>query len=206
MAVLGEVRAQRRIKQTRSKGPNVIPEVLAEAKEKMEKALDHAHEEFGNIRTGRANPALFEKLMVDYYGTATPLGQLASMQQPEARMLVISPYDKGAIKEIEKAIVAAQHLGVTPSNEGQIIRVVMPELTKERRIEYVKLAHAKAEEARIAIRNIRRKGMTDLAALDGEVSEDEISRAEKDLDKETKGFIDRVDESLKAKEADLLEV
>ncbi|MFD2674754.1 ribosome recycling factor [Gulosibacter bifidus] len=184
----------------------MIPEVLADTKDKMEKALEHAHEEFGNIRTGRANPALFDKLLVDYYGTATPLGQLASMQQPEARMLVITPYDKGALKDIEKAIVSAQHLGVTPSNEGHLIRVVMPELTKERRMEYVKLAHSKAEEARVAIRNIRRKGMTDLGALDGEVGEDEINRAEKELDKITKGFIDRIDESAKAKEADLLEV
>lgn len=184
----------------------MIADVLDETNEKMDKALEHAHEEFGNIRTGRANPALFTKLLVDYYGTPTPLGQLASLQQPEARQLVITPYDKGALKEIEKAIVAASHLGVTPSNEGTLLRVTMPELTKERRQEYVKLARDKAEEARVTVRNIRRKGMTDLQALDKEVGEDEIARAEKDLDKLTKGFIDRIDEALKNKEADLLEV
>lgn len=184
----------------------MISDVLDDTKEKMEKALEHAHEEFGNIRTGRANPALFTKLLVDYYGTPTPLGQLASLQQPEARMLVITPYDKGALKDIEKSIVAAQHLGVTPSNEGQVIRVTMPELTKERRQEYVKLARDKAEEARVAVRNIRRKGMTDLSALESEFGEDEVGRAEKELDKITKGYVDRVDEAFKNKEADLLEV
>lgn len=184
----------------------MISEVLAETKEKMEKAVEHAHEQFGHIRTGRANPALFDRLPVDYYGTPTPMGQLASFQQPEARMLVITPYDKSALKEIEKAIAANPNLGVNPQNDGQLIRVVMPELTKERRQEYVKVARDKAEEARVAVRNIRRKSKSDLDALESEVGEDEVSRAEKELDKVTKSFIDRIDDAFKAKEADLLEV
>lgn len=184
----------------------VISEVLAETKEKMERAVEHAHEEFGNIRTGRANPALFDKLLVDYYGTPTPMGQLASLQVPEARMLVITPYDKSALKEIEKAIAAHPNLGVNPTNDGQLIRVVMPELTKERRLEYVKLARDRAEDSRIAVRNVRRKSKTDLDALTSEVGEDDVARAEKELDKLTKSYIDRIDEALKLKEADLLEV
>lgn len=184
----------------------MISEVLAETKEKMEKAVEHAHEQFGSIRTGRANPALFDRLLVDYYGTPTPMGQLASFQQPEARMLVITPYDKSALKEIEKAISSQPNLGVNPMNDGTIVRVVMPELTKERRQEYVKLARDKAEEARVAVRNIRRKSKTDLDALEGEVSDDDIARAEKELDKITKTYTDRIDDAFKAKEADLLEV
>lgn len=172
----------------------------------MEKAVEHAHEQFGSIRTGRANPALFDRLLVDYYGTPTPMGQLASFQQPEARMLVITPYDKSALKEIEKAISSQPNLGVNPMNDGTIVRVVMPELTKERRQEYVKLARDKAEEARVAVRNIRRKSKTDLDALEGEVSDDDIARAEKELDKITKTYTDRIDDAFKAKEADLLEV
>ena len=184
----------------------MIKDVLADTTEKMERAVEHAHNEFGNIRTGRANPALFDKIPVDYYGTPTPLGQLGSIQVPEARMLVITPYDKSALKEIEKAIVAQPNLGVTPNNDGNLIRIVMPELTKERRQEYVKLARDRAEDARVAVRNVRRKGMTDLDALKSEVGEDEVARAEKELDKLTKEHVDRIDTALKAKEADLLEV
>lgn len=184
----------------------MISEVLAETKDKMAKAVDHAHEQFGSIRTGRANPALFDRLLVDYYGTQTPLGQLASMQQPEARMLVITPYDKSALKEIERAIATHPNLGVNPTNDGTLVRIVMPELTKERRKEYVKLARDKAEDARVAIRNIRRKSKSDMDALESEIGEDEVARGEKELDKVTKSYIERVDEALKLKEADLLEV
>lgn len=184
----------------------MIPEVLAEAKEKFERALDHAREEFASIRTGRANPALFERIPVDYYGTKTPIGQLAALQQPEARMLVITPYDRSALKEVEKAIVNTPNLGVTPSNDGNMIRIVMPELTAERRKEYAKLARDRAEDSRVAVRNLRRKAMTDLGALKDEIGEDEIARAEKELDKLTKQFIERIDEALKNKEAELLEV
>lgn len=184
----------------------MIKDVLDETKEKMTKAVEHARDDFGSVRTGRANPALFERILVDYYGTPTPLGQLAALQVPEARMLVITPYDKSALKDIEKAIVAAPNLGVTPSNDGNIVRVVMPELTQERRKEYVKLVNGKAEEARVAIRNIRRKSKTDLDALKDEVGEDDVVRAEKELEQLTKQHIDRVDEALKHKEAELLEV
>lgn len=184
----------------------MISEVLAETKDKMERAVEHAHEEFGNIRTGRANPALFDKILVDYYGTPTPMGQLASLQVPEARMIVITPYDKSALKEIEKAIVAHPNLGVNPTNDGQLVRVVMPELTKERRLEYVKLARDRAEDSRIAVRNVRRKAKADLDSLVSEVGEDDVARAEKELDKLTKQYVDRIDEALKSKEADLLEV
>nr|WP_218868652.1 ribosome recycling factor [Pseudoclavibacter chungangensis] len=172
----------------------------------MTKAVEHAREDFSTVRTGRVNPALFQKLTVDYYGSPTPLEQLASLQVPEARVLVVTPYDKSALKEIEKTIATAPNLGVTPSNDGNIVRVVMPELTADRRKEYVKLANSKAEEARVAIRNIRRKAKTDLDALRDEVGEDDVTRAEKELEASTKQFIERIDEALKNKEAELLEV
>lgn len=184
----------------------MISDVLAETRDKYAKAVEHAKEDFATVRTGRANPALFQNIMVDYYGTPTPMGQLASLQVPEARMLVITPYDKSALKEIEKAIVNAPNLGVTPSNDGNLVRVVMPELTKERRKEYVKLVNGKAEEARVAVRNIRRKAKTDLDALVDEVGEDDVARAEKELEVATKQAIERIDEALKHKEAELLEV
>lgn len=184
----------------------MISDVLAEAKDKMDRAVEFAKEDFATVRTGRANPAMFQKIMVDYYGTPTPLAQLAGLQNPEARTIIITPYDKSALKEIEKAIAANPNLGVNPQNDGQLIRVVMPELTKERRQEYVKLARDKAEDARVAVRNIRRKSKADLDALESEVGEDEVSRAEKELDKITKSYTDRVDDAFKAKEADLLEV
>lgn len=184
----------------------MIKDVLEETNDKMTKAVEHARDDFGTVRTGRANPALFQKILVDYYGTPTPLGQLAALQQPEARVLVITPYDKSALKEIEKAIVNAPNLGVTPSNDGTLVRIVMPELTQERRREYVKLVQGKAEDAKVAIRNIRRKAKTDLDALKDEIGEDEIARGEKELEQSTKKFIDRVDEALKSKEAELLEV
>jgi ribosome recycling factor len=184
----------------------VINDVLTETKDKMAKAVDHAKEDFSTVRTGRANPQLFTKIPVDYYGTATPLEQLASIAVPEARVLVITPYDKSALKEIEKAIVSRPNLGVTPSNDGNLIRVVMPELTADRRKEYVKLVQTKAEEARVAVRNIRRKAKTDLEALKDEVGEDDITRGEKELEAFTKAHIDRIDEASKHKEAELLEV
>ncbi|MCT2042752.1 ribosome recycling factor [Pseudoclavibacter alba] len=184
----------------------MISEVLAETREKYDKAVEHAKDDFATVRTGRANPALFQNIQVDYYGTMTPLGQLASLQVPEARMLVVTPYDKGALKEIEKAIASAPNLGVTPSNDGNIIRVTMPELTHERRKEYVKLVNTKAEEARVAVRNIRRKSKTELDALTDEVGEDEVARAEKELESITKQAIERIDNAFKAKEAELLEV
>jgi ribosome recycling factor len=184
----------------------VISDVLAEAKEKMGKSVEAAKDDFASVRTGRVNPGLFQKVLVDYYGSPTPLGQLATMSTPEARMLVITPFDKSALKEIEKALTAAQHLGASVGNDGTIIRAILPELTADRRKEYVKLARNKGEEARVALRNIRRKSKDDLDAFKADVGEDELARAEKELDALTKVHTDAVDEALKKKEAELLEV
>ena len=185
----------------------MIDETLFEAEEKMEKAVEVAKEDFAGIRTGRAHPGMFQKLLVDYYGAPTPLQQLASFQNPEARTIIISPFDKGSMHAIEKAIQQAD-LGVNPSNDGNIIRCVLPQLTEERRREYVKMAHHQAEEARVSVRNIRRHAKTSLEKLvkDGEVGEDEGARAEKELETVTKKHVDQIDDLLKHKEAELLEV
>ncbi|MER3387083.1 MAG: ribosome recycling factor [Microcella pacifica] len=184
----------------------MIADVLAEAADKMTKAVEVAKEDFSTVRTGRANPQLFQKILVDYYGSPTPLAQLASLQNPEARTLIITPYDKTALKEIERAIVNFPNLGASPNNDGEIIRVTMPELTEERRKEYVKIVKGKAEDCKVAIRNIRRKAKDDLDALKSEVGDDEVARAEKDLEALTKKHTDAADEALKKKEAELLEV
>ena len=184
----------------------MIQDVLAEAREKMDKAVEVVQNDFQNVRTGRANPALFQKIMVEYYGTPTPLAQLAGLQVQEARTMIVTPYDKSAMKDIEKAIVNAPNLGATPQNDGEVIRVTMPELNEERRKEYVKLAHQKAEDGRVSVRSIRRKAKDDLEALTSEVGEDEVFRAEKELDALTKSHIDHIDEALKKKEEELLEV
>jgi ribosome recycling factor len=184
----------------------VISDVLDEAKSKMDKALEVAKDDFGTVRTGRANPALFQKILVEYYGTPTPLAQLASMQNPEARTLLVTPYDKGALKEIEKAIVNWPNLGANVGNDGNIIRVTLAEMTEDRRRDFVKIVRAKAEEARIAIRNIRRTAKEHLEALKSEVGEDELARAEKELETLTKAHVDGVDDALKRKESELLEV
>ncbi|MFM6973752.1 MAG: ribosome recycling factor [Agromyces sp.] len=181
-------------------------EVLTDAQARMAKAVEVAKDDFATVRTGRANPQLFQKILVDYYGTPTPLGQLASLQNPEARTLVITPYDKAALRDIEQAIRDMPNLGATPNNDGTIIRVTLPELTEDRRKEYVKLVRSKAEDARVVIRNIRRKAKDDLEALKGEVGDDEVARAEKELEAQTKSHVDAVDDALKRKEAELLEV
>jgi len=183
----------------------VISDVLADTKEKMAKALESAKEDFATVRTGRANPLMFQKIMVEYYGSPTPLGQLASLNNPEARTLIVTPFDKTALKEIEKAIVAAPNLGANVGNDGEIVRVTLPELTQDRRKEFVKIVRDKAEQAKVAIRNIRRKAKDDLDSLK-EVGEDEIARAEKDLEATTKSHVDAIDDALKRKEAELLEV
>jgi len=183
----------------------VISDVLAEAKDKMDKAVEVAKDDFGTVRTGRANPLLFQKILVDYYGSPTPLSQLASLNNPEARTLIVTPFDKTALKEIEKAIVAAPNLGANVGNDGEIVRVTLPELTQDRRKEFVKIVRDKAEQAKVAIRNIRRKAKDDLDSLK-EVGEDEIARAEKDLEATTKTHVDAIDDALKRKEAELLEV
>jgi ribosome recycling factor len=184
-----------------------IDMILLEATEKMDKAIEVTREDFGTIRTGRANASMFNKISVDYYGTATPLNQLASFQVPEARMIVISPYDKGAMPAVEKALRDSD-LGINPNTDGVIIRVVLPELTEERRKEYIKQARAKAEDGRVAIRNIRRhaKEALDKLQKDGDAGEDDVRRAEKQLDDLTHKHVEHVDEVLGHKEAELLEV
>lgn len=184
----------------------MIAEVLAEAKEKMNKALEVAREDFASVRTGRANPALFQKILVDYYGTPTPLAQLAGLQNQDARTLLITPYDKSALKEIEKAIANAPNLGANVGNDGEVVRATLPELTEDRRKEFVKIVRGKGEEAKVSVRNIRRKAKDDLDALKNEVGEDEVARAEKELESITKSQIDAIDDALKKKEAELLEV
>jgi len=186
---------------------SMIEETLFEAEEKMEKAVEVAKEDFTGIRTGRANPSMFNKLLVDYYGAPTPLQQLASFQTPEARTILISPFDKGSMHEIEKTLRDSD-LGINPSNDGHVIRCVLPILTEDRRRDYIKLAHTKAEEARVSIRNVRRRAKSDLDRLvkDGEVGEDDGSRGEKELDALTKKYVDTVDGLLKGKENELLEV
>ena len=184
----------------------MISDVLAEAKDKMDKAVEVAKEDFGTVRTGRANPMLFQKILVDYYGSPTPLAQLASLNNPEARTLIVTPFDKSALKEIEKAIVAAPNLGANVGNDGEIVRVTLPELTEERRREFVKIVRDKAEQAKVAIRNIRRTAKDGLDALKSEVGEDDLGRAEKELDANTKAHVDAIDDALKRKEAELLEV
>jgi ribosome recycling factor len=185
----------------------VIEETLFDAEEKMEKAVSVAKEEFAGIRTGRAHPAMFAKITAEYYGTQTPVNQLASFHIPEPRMVVIQPFDKSSLGSIEKAIRNSD-LGVNPSNDGAIIRVVFPELSEERRREYVKVAHRKAEEGRVAIRNIRRhsKDALDKLAKNGDAGEDDVRRAERGLDDLTHTYVTQVDELLKHKETELLEV
>jgi ribosome recycling factor len=180
--------------------------VLDEARTKMDKAVEVAKDDFGTVRTGRANPALFQKILVEYYGTPTPLAQLASMQNPEARTLLVTPYDKGALKEIEKAIVNWPNLGANVGNDGNVIRVTLAEMTEERRRDFVKIVRAKGEDARVAIRNVRRTAKEHLDALKNEVGEDELARAEKELESVTKSHVDAVDDALKRKESELLEV
>jgi len=184
----------------------VIAEILADTTARMDRAVEAAKDDFATVRTGRANPQLFQKVLVDYYGTPTPLAQLASLNSSEARTLVVTPYDKSALKAIEQAIRDMPNLGANPTNDGNLIRVTMPELTQERRKEYVKLVRSKGEDAKVHLRGIRRKAKDELDALKSEVGEDELVRAEKELDAVTRAHVDAVDEALKRKEAELLEV
>ncbi|NHC13558.1 ribosome recycling factor [Motilibacter deserti] len=185
----------------------MIDDTLLEAEEKMEKAVNVAKEDFATIRTGRANPALFNKIVVDYYGTVTPVNQLASFQTPDPRLIVVTPYDKGSLGAIERAIRDSD-LGVNPSNDGSVIRVPLPQLTEERRRDFIKIARGKAEDARVSIRSVRRhaKEALDKLAKDGEAGEDDVTRAEKQLEATTKRYVESVDDLLKHKEAELLEV
>ena len=184
----------------------MIAEILADTSGRMDRAVEAAKDDFATVRTGRANPQLFQKVLVDYYGSPTPLSQLASLNAPEARMLVVTPYDKSALKAIEQAIRDIPNLGVNPTNDGNLVRVSMPELTAERRKEYVKLVRGKGEDAKVHLRGIRRKAKDELDALKSEVGEDDLVRAEKDLDALTRAHVEEIDEALKRKEAELLEV
>jgi len=185
----------------------VIEETLLEAEEKMEKAVAVAKDDFAAIRTGRAHPAMFNKIVAEYYGAVTPINQLASFSVPEPRMAIVSPFDKTSLRVIEEAIRNSD-LGVNPSNDGSIIRVNFPQLTEERRREYIKVARNKGEDAKISIRAVRRKAKDILDKLnkDGEAGEDEVRRAEKELEDVTARHVTQVDELLKHKEAELLEV
>jgi ribosome recycling factor len=185
----------------------VIDETLLDAEEKMEKAVSVAKEDMASVRTGRANPSMFSRINVDYYGAQTPLNQVASVNIPEARMAIVKPYDPSQLGAIERAIRDSD-LGVNPSNDGSIIRIVIPQLTEERRREMVKTAKSKGEDARVSIRNIRRKAKEELDRIvrDGEVGEDEGGRAEKELQSLTDSYVAQVDEIVKHKEAELLEV
>jgi len=185
----------------------VIDETLLESEVKMDKAVEVAKEDFATIRTGRANAGMFTKVTVEYYGAPTPLQQLASFTTPEARTILITPFDVSSLGAIERALRDSD-LGVNPSNDGKIIRVNLPQLTEERRRDYVKLARHKAEDARISVRNIRRRAKDELERIskDGEAGEDEVNRAEKELEALTKKHVDLVDQLLAHKESELLEV
>ena len=181
--------------------------LLADATAKMAKAIEVAKYDFGAIRTGRAHPSMFSKIMVDYYGSFTPLASLATIQVPENRMALVSPFDKGAMTLIEKAIRDSD-LGVNPQTDGSVIRVSFPQLTEERRKDYIKVARTKAEDSRISIRNIRRTAKEAMEKMekDGDVGKDDVARSEKDLEKVTSDHVTKIDELLKHKEAELLEV
>ena len=179
---------------------------MADAGNRMTRAVEAAKEDFATVRTGRANPQLFQKVLVDYYGSPTPLAQLASINSPEARTLIVTPYDKSALKSIEQAIRDIPNLGVNPTNDGNIVRITLPELTEERRKEYVKLVRGKGEDHKVHLRGIRRKAKDDLDALKSDVGEDDLVRAEKELDALTRSHVDAIDDALKRKEAELLEV
>jgi ribosome recycling factor len=185
----------------------MIDETLFDAEEKMEKAVSVGRDDLSTIRTGRANPSMFSRIVIDYYGAPTPITQLASINVPEARLVVIKPYEASQLGPIENAIRNSD-LGVNPTNDGTLIRVAVPQLTEERRRELVKQAKAKGEDARVTVRNIRRKAMEELHRIrkDGEAGEDEVARAEKDLDKATHQYVAQIDDLVKHKEGELLEV
>lgn len=190
-----------------SDGDDMKALVIDECEDRMRKAVAHVQSEFAAVRTGRASPSLVEKLRVDAYGSDVPLQQIAGFGVPEPRVLTISPYDKGTLKAIEKAIQQSD-LGVNPSNDGQIIRIAFPELTEERRKDFVKVVRNRAEDGRVAVRNARRQARQELEHLekDGEISKDDLDRAEKELEKRTHEVVAEIDELLKHKEQELLTV
>lgn len=184
-----------------------VPEIVSECEEHMRKAVVHLQDEFATVRTGRAAPAMVEKIRCEYYGSEVPLQQLAGFSVPEPRVLVVSPFDKGALKSIEKAIQTSD-LGISPSNDGQVIRLTFPQLTEERRKELVKVAHRMAEEARVAVRNVRRDVLNEFkrAEKDGEVSKNDLGRAQDEVQKLTDAEVKAVDDMLARKEAEIMEV
>jgi ribosome recycling factor len=185
----------------------LIDETLFDAEEKMEKAVSVARDDLSSIRTGRANPGMFSRLTIDYYGSSTPITQLSSINVPEARLVVIKPYEAGQLRNIEDAIRNSD-LGLNPSNDGNVIRIAIPQLTEERRRELVKQAKSKGEDAKVAVRSVRRKAMDELGRIkkDGEAGEDDVGRAEKELDKSTATYTSQIDDLVKHKEGELLEV
>ncbi len=185
----------------------MIDDTLRDAEQKMGRALTVTQEEFSGIRTGRATPKILDRLTVDYYGTQTPMNQLASFSVPEPRLLVIQPYDRNAMGAMEKAIMASD-LGLTPSNDGNVIRLSFPQLTEERRKELIKLVHGRAEDGRVAVRNVRRHHKEELERLEkaGDISQDDLKRAEKELQRLTDRFVGEIDEITRHKEKELMEV
>lgn len=183
----------------------MIEELLGEASTKMEQAVDHLQGEFATVRTGRANAAVLHRVTVDYYGTPTPLQQLASVSVPEPQMLLVQPYDKSVIADIERSLQSSD-LGLNPSSDGNVIRLAFPQLNEERRHELIRVVRHMAEEGRVAVRNVRRHVKDDIESLDGEVSEDDIRRGEQELQEITDKHTSRIDEFLEHKEAELLEV
>jgi ribosome recycling factor len=183
----------------------MIGDLLTEAEHKMEMAVEHVATEFSTVRSGRANPQLLQRIMVDYYGSPTSLQQLASIAVPEPRLLVVQPYDKSSVGNIEKAIQSSD-LGLNPSNDGSVIRIAFPPLTEERRKDLIKLVKHMAEDAKVAVRNVRRHSKTEMEALHGEISDDEIRRGEDELQKLTDRFVERIESLLSNKEEELLEI
>lgn len=183
----------------------MISDLLSEAEQKMQAAVEHVGSEFSTVRTGRANPQLLQRIQVDYYGSPTPLQQLASIAVPEPRLLVVQPFDKSTVSDVEKAIQQAD-LGLNPTNDGSVIRIAFPPLTEERRKDLIKMVRNMAEDGRVAVRNVRRHAKTDMEALHGEISDDDIRRGEDELQKLTDRFTERIDKILGNKEEELLEV
>jgi ribosome recycling factor len=183
----------------------VISDLLTEAEHKMEQAIDHVASEFSTVRTGRANPQLLQRITVEYYGSPTPLQQLASISVPEPRLLVVQPFDKSTVGDIERALQTSE-LSLNPTNDGNVIRIAFPPLTEERRKDLIKVVRNMAEEGRVAVRNVRRHSKTDMESMHGEISDDDIRRGEDELQKLTDRYVDQIDRLLGHKESELLEV
>jgi ribosome recycling factor len=185
----------------------MVDEVLSEAERKMRKAVDTTAEEFSTVRTGKASTSLLNRVMVDYYGQPTPLNQISSISAPEPSLLIVSPYDKSVLMDVERAILQAD-LGLNPANDGQVLRLPIPKLTEERRKEMIKMVKTRAEEGRVAVRNVRREGIEDLRAFEkeSEITKDDLHHGQEEIQKLTDRFVHEIDEMLKTKEKELMEV